>query len=99
MWPLLFGLGAYMVLQAQPVGRPKPNLAERLRRLDVDERIRSEMERPRSSQPIFAVRWLEGLLRPVIDDLGTVARALLMRFGFSGGHDLERRLRVARPGV
>ncbi len=99
MWPILFGLGLYLVLQAQPLGRPKSNLAERLRRLDVDERIRSEMERPRSSQPIFAVRWLEGLLRPVLDDIGTVARAVLTRFGLSGGKDLERRLRLARPGV
>ena len=99
MWPILFGVGLYLVLQAQPLGRPKSNLAERLRRLDVDERIRSEMERPRSSQPIFAVRWLEGLLRPVLDDIGTVARAVLTRFGLSGGRDLERRLRLARPGV
>jgi hypothetical protein len=37
MWPLLFGIGLYLLLQAQPIGRPKPNLAERLLRLDVDE--------------------------------------------------------------
>jgi hypothetical protein len=98
-WPLLFGLGLYIVLQAQPVGRPKPDLAERLRRLDVDERIRSELERPRAGTPIFAVRWLEGLLRPVLDDIGTIVRSVLERFGISGGKDLDRRLRLARPGV
>jgi tight adherence protein C len=99
MWPLLFGLGLYLVLQVQPVGRPKSDLADRLRRLDVDERIRLQLERPHAARPIFAVRWLEGLLRPIVDDLGAVARAVLSRFGFSGGRDLERRLRVARPGV
>jgi tight adherence protein C len=99
VWPVLFGLGLYLVLQAQPVGRPKVNLTERLLRLDVDERIRVELERRDAARPIFAVRWLESLLRPVVDDLGGLARAVLSRFGLSGGRDLERNLRLARPGV
>jgi tight adherence protein C len=99
LWPLLFGLGIYLVLQAQPVGRPKVNLAERLRRLDVDERIRSELERRDAPRPIFHMRWLEGLLRPVIDDIGTLVQGLLARVGFSGGRDLERKLHLVRPGV
>jgi hypothetical protein len=37
--PLVFGLGLYLVLTALPFGRPKPDLGERLRLLDVDERI------------------------------------------------------------
>jgi tight adherence protein C len=96
---LLFGLGTYLVLQVQPVGKPKSDLADRLRRLDVDERIRSQLERPNASRPLFAARWLEGVLRPIVDDIGGVARGVLSRFGLSGGADLERRLRVARPGV
>jgi len=99
IWPLLLGLGLYLLLQAQPVGRPKTNLAERLLRLDVDERIRNELEQRDAARPIFAVRWLEGLLRPVLDDLGSLMRGVLARFGISSGRDLERRLRVARPGV
>lgn len=99
LWPLLFGLGIYLILQAQPVGRPKTNLTERLLRLDVDERIRGELERRDVARPIFAFRWLEGLLRPVLDDLGGLVRGVLMRFGLSGGRDLDRRLRLARPGV
>ncbi len=99
LWPLLFGLGFYLVLQVQPVGRPKSDLADRLRRLDVDERIRSQLEQAPGARPIFAIRWLEGLLRPVVDDIGTVARAVLGRFGISGGDDLERRLHLLRPGV
>lgn len=98
LWPALFGLGAYLLLTAQPIGRPKPDLAERLRRLDVDERIRAEIER-QDVRPIFASRLLEGMLRPVLDDLGRLLRSVLGRFGLAGGEELERKLRIARPGV
>lgn len=98
LWPLLFGLGMYLLLTAQPISRPKPDLAERLRRLDVDERIRAEIER-RDVRPIYASRLLESLLRPVLDDLGRLMRTALGRFGLGGGDELERKLRVARPGV
>ena len=97
-WPVLFGLGAYLLLTAQPIGRPKPDLAERLQQLDVDERIRAELGR-RDVRPIFASRLLEGMLRPVLDDVGRLVRAVLGRFGLAGGEELERKLRVARPGV
>ena len=98
LWPLLFGLGAYLFLTAQPIGRPKPDLVERLRRLDVDERVRAELDQ-KGTTPIFAVRWLEAILRPILDDLGQLVRSLLSLFGLGGGQVLERKLRVARPGV
>lgn len=98
IWPLLFGLGAYLFLTAQPIGRPKPDLLERLRRLDVDERMRAEVDR-REIRPIFASRLLEGMLRPILDDLGGLLRLALGKVGLAGGDELERRLRVARPGV
>ncbi len=98
LWPLLFGLGAILVLTAQPVGRPKPDLAERLRRLDVDERIRAELSGVQQS-PIFASRLLEHMLRPVLDDLGRLVQATLGRLGLGTGADLSRKLQMARPGV
>ena len=98
VWPLLFGLGAYLLLTAQPIGRPKPDLAERLRRLDVDERIKMELER-RDVRPIFASRLLESMLRPLLEDLGRVLRAALGRLGLAGGDDLERKLQQVRPDV
>ncbi|MHB8620831.1 MAG: hypothetical protein ACYDAG_14865, partial [Chloroflexota bacterium] len=97
VWPLLFGFGAYLVITSQPLGKPKPDLAERLRRLDVDERLREQVMQ-RQVRPIFASRLLEAILRPVLDDLGRVLRDVLARFGFAGG-ELERKLRIARPGV
>jgi tight adherence protein C len=98
LWPLLFGLGAILVLTAQPIGRPKPDLSERLRRLDVDERFRAELGAVQQS-PIFASRLLEHMLRPVLDDLGRLTQALLSRLGLGGGAILARKLQVARPGV
>jgi tight adherence protein C len=97
--PLLLGLGLYLVLTAQPLGRPKPDLGERLRMLDVDERIRlAELDR-HQTRPLFASRILENMLRPVIEDAGRLLRAVFQRLGVAGGRELEARLRVLRPGV
>lgn len=97
LWPLLFGLGAYLVLTAQPIGKPKPNLRERLDRLDVEERLRREVAAgPRA--PIFASPRLEALLRPALDDGGRLLGGVLGRLGL-GGALLDARLAVARPGV
>src|SRR5438477_11834710 len=87
--PLMLGLGLYLILTAQPIGRPKPDLGERLRRLDVDERIRmAELERY-SRRPLFASRVLENMLRPVIEDAGRLLRAILLRLGIASGRELE----------
>jgi tight adherence protein C len=99
LWPLLFGIGVYLLLTAQPIGRPKPDLGERLRRLDVDERIREAERESQAGRPLFATRVLEGVLRPVIDDAGRLVRAIMARFGLGGGDELERALRMARPGM
>ncbi len=98
IWPLLFGLGMYLLLTSQPWGRPKSDLVERLRRLDVDERIRAQVTR-RDVPPVFASRTLELLLRPLLDDGGRALQSALSPFGLGGGAALEGKLRLARPGV
>jgi tight adherence protein C len=97
--PLLLGLGLYLVLTAQPLGRPKPDLGERLRRLDVEERIRLAELGRYQARPLFASRILENMLRPVIEDAGRVLRGVFQRLGLTGGRELEARLHVLRPGV
>lgn len=97
--PLVAGLGVYLILTAQPIGRPKPDLGERLRLLDVDERMHLAELGRREARPLFASRVLEGMLRPIVEDLGRLVRAVLLRLGVAGGPRLERRLRVSRPGV
>lgn len=98
LWPLLFGVGMYLILTAQPIGRPKPDLAERLRRLDVDERIRMDLGH-RDARPLFASRVLEAILRPVLDDIGRLLEGALGRLGLARVSDLERRLAATRSGV
>ncbi len=96
--PLLFGFGLYLVLTAQPLGRPRPDLLERLRRLDVEERLRAHATET-DTRTIFTSPLLERMLRPLLDDLGGLLRTVLTRFGLPVGDELERKLRVARPGV
>jgi len=97
--PLLLGWGVYLVLMAQPWGRPKPDLGERLRMLDVEERIRLAELGRYQTRPLFASRILENMLRPLIEDTGRALRGVLQRLGLAGGRELEARLRVLRPGV
>ena len=100
IWPVLFGTGLYLIVTALPWGRPKPDLAERLDRLDVEKRLRAGIGG--AGRSWFRSRILELLLRPILEDLGGAVRAglahLLPRFGFGGG-TVEQDLRVARPGV
>ncbi len=98
--PCLFGLGLYLFLTSdwQTIGKPKPDLAERLRRLDVDERLKLRSDR-REVRSLFASRLLEAMLRPVLDDVGGVIRAVLARFGLAGGEELARTLQIVRPDV
>jgi tight adherence protein C len=97
--PLLLGLGLYLMLTAQPLGRPRPDLGERLRRLDVDERVRMADIGRMAAPPLFSSRLLENMLRPMVEDVGRGLRGVLLRLGLAGGRELELRLRVVRPGV
>jgi tight adherence protein C len=97
--PLVLGLGLYLLLTAQPLGRPRPDLGERLSRLDVDERIRMAELGRRARPSLFASQFLENMLRPMVEDLGRVLRGALLRLGLAGGRELEVRLRIVRPGV
>jgi len=97
--PVALGVGVYLLLTGLSVGRPRPDLGERLRRLDVDERIRLAELGRRPGQPLFASRLLESMLRPIIEDIGRALRGVLLRVGLAGGRELELRLGVVRPGV
>jgi tight adherence protein C len=104
LWPLLLGLGASLVLtsRSQPLGRPKPDLRERLRRLDPDARVRDDLERRAGTARLFASPLLERLLRPAVEDLGRLTQAGLARAGLAWGArgaETTRRLALVRPGV
>jgi len=98
IWPLLIGLGAYLLVTAQPLGRPRPDLAERVRRLDVDERMRLRLNR-QDDQPLFRSALLERMLRPAVEDVGGWLRTVLQRVGLHHASELNRKLELARAGV
>jgi tight adherence protein C len=97
--PLLLGLGVYFMLSALPIARPRPDLGERLRQLDVDERIRLAELGRYTARPLFSSRLLENMLRPIVEDVGRGVRRVLLRVGLGAGGELEDRLRLVRPGV
>jgi len=97
--PVVLGLGIYLLLSTLPLGRPRPDLGERLRKLDVDERIRMAELGRHMARPLFSSRLLENMLRPIVEDVGRGVRRVLLRVGLGGSRELEDRLHLVRPGV
>ena len=69
LWPLLLGLGVYLVLLSQNWLRHPPDLGERLRLMDADARLNDALQQRAAAAPLFSSRMLENMLRPIIDDL------------------------------
>lgn len=97
LWVLLFGASAYLLLTHQPIGRPKPDLEERFRRLDVRARLREEAEHP--SRRLSSDGHHEGRTASLLADLGAVTRRALHALGFADAETLEQRLTLARPNI
>lgn len=95
---ILLGWGIYLFVTSQPMGRPRPDLGDRLRRLDVRERIRMRELGRFQKQPVFRNPLLEALLRPLVDGAGRTVSTFISRFS-GGTGDLERKLAVAQPGL
>ncbi len=89
------GGGLWLVAVAQPVGRPRPDLARALRRLTAAGRA-AEAQAVRPA--LFGVPLLERTLRPLLDDVGAACGAVLARAGLESG-DLARRLALTMPGL
>ena len=86
------------MLMGQPLGRPRPELGARLRRLSAQERIAADERAPGPGEPMFRWAVLERLLRPLLEDAGGAASGLLRRLGLEAG-DLDRRLQLGWPGM
>jgi pilus assembly protein TadC len=99
VWPLLLGLGLFLLVSAQPLGRPRPALGERLRRLDVQERVRlNAVLAEQATEPAAAVRQpIARLLWPLAYGLGRRLLGLLGRVGLAGGRELDEALRAVWP--
>ena len=86
------------MLVGQPLGRPRPELVARLRRLSVRGRMELEERAERTGSSMFSSPLLERVLRPLLDDAGEAIGRLLRRLGIETG-DLDRRLALGWPGM
>jgi tight adherence protein C len=91
--------GLYLVLSSLPIFQPRPSLHERLRRFDVDARLRER--RPfvvSTARQLLPWPFLDAALRPLFEDLATPVQRLLFRDGVFGP-SVDRHLRVVHPGM
>ncbi len=98
VWPVACALGAGLVVGR---GRRATPLVERIRRLELDARVRETVELPRETsggRPLPGV--LGVLLGPLVGDAAVLLEGMARRLapGLVGGSTLERELRLAFPG-
>ena len=98
VWPVACALGAGLLVGR---GRRATPLVERIRRLELDARLRETVELPRESpagRPLPGV--LGVLLGPLVGDAAVLLEGMARRLapGLVGGSTLERELRLAFPG-
>ena len=99
-WPLVLGFAFHTLITApwQPLGQPRPDLREELRRLDVEEPPMPAAGRnPREATPLLPFPTLDALLRPPLEDASALLRAGLARLGIAGGRDTAARLALLHP--
>jgi tight adherence protein C len=92
---VLFGLGAFLVAVGQPLGRPRPPLLDRLRRLRPDMQ---DAEEPTHRTALFQSPGLERTLGPVLEGGGSLVLRLRRRAGLPGDA-LSARLGAAGSGM
>ena len=95
---LALGAGVYLLVTALPLGAPRPSFDERLRQFDVDARVAERRTAAWAVRPLLPWAPVDALVRPLLEDLaGPLRRALAGEGAF--GEELERQLRLLRPGT
>ena len=94
----VLGAGLFLLVWAQPLGRPRPELDSRLRRLSAEGRLELEDREVEVGAPMFRSAMLERTMRPVLEDAGQAAGALLSRLGVEIA-GLDERLALGSPGM
>lgn len=90
--------GLFLMVAAQPIGRPRPDLATRLRELDPDEWLIADESGP-APAAVLGVPLVDALLRPFVDDLARLVELAGRILGLTSARELERRLQLAAPGT
>ena len=95
---LWLGAGVYLLVTALPFGAPRLSLDERLRQFDVDARVAERRAATWASRPLLPWAPVDAVVRPLLEDLAGPLRHALGREG-AYGTELERQLRLLRPGA
>src|SRR4051794_2676607 len=82
-------LGLFLMVAAQPIGRPRPDLATRLRELDPDEWLVEDVTPLPAAVP--GVPLIDALLRPLVDDVARLVERGARVLGLTGARELDRR--------
>jgi Flp pilus assembly protein TadB len=92
--------GLALVLSALPAFHQRPSLEERLRRFNVDARLRQERAARFAVNPRPLLPWptLEAALRPLLEDLVAPVQRLVLRDGIFGS-SIRQQLQVVEPGT
>lgn len=91
---VLFGIGALLVLLAQPHGRPKPSLKARLQTLRPD---RTDSPAP-IKERVFRTNVFEYGLRPALESFGASAASIASAFGLDLAQTASRLRITGDPG-
>jgi tight adherence protein C len=92
------GAGVYLVASTLPYGAATPSLEERLRKFDVDARVAERRTAASRARPLLPWASVNAVLQPLLEDLASPVRRVLGGDGVYGS-ELERRLRLVRPGT
>jgi Flp pilus assembly protein TadB len=95
---LVLGAGVYLAATALPFGEARQSLDERLRQFDVDARLAERRTATWVSRPLVPWAPLDAVVRPLLEDLAGPLRGAVGGQGAYGA-ELERRLRLVRPGT
>src|SRR5438105_2280296 len=82
-----FGLGIFLLVSGPIVGRRRPDLVTRLRRLDPDAWVAEDQV------------WAEGILGSLSEDLARAVGRVVGRIGLIAPHELSRTLMQADLGL
>src|SRR3989304_5279405 len=94
----MLGVGLWLIVMGQPLGRPRPDLALRLQMMSAQGRLEMEARGRRRGAALFKSSALERLLRPLLEDAGAFLDRTLSRAGIRTAN-LERRLALGWPGM
>jgi tight adherence protein C len=91
------GLGIFVIVAVQPLGRPRPDLYARVRALDPQHWPSRLVTKPESNSAWLGVPVLDALAQPVLEEAARHVGRALAYFGIADPREIERQLELVAP--